>query len=67
VPISDVAMNVTGTQVSQAALQNLEDLKPMQMKLQAQFLRKSLNAQEDQANELMKLLDGKGKTLDIRV
>ena len=66
-PISDVAMNVTGTQVSQAALQNLEDLKPMQMKLQAQLLRKSLNAQEDQANELMKLLDGKGKTLDIRV
>lgn len=62
-----MGMNVSGAQVTQAALQNLESLEPARMRLQAMLLKKTLDAQQEQSNELMKLMDGKGQIIDMRV
>lgn len=36
-------------------------------RLQVALLRKNLDAQQQQASELLKLLEGKGQRLDMRV
>jgi hypothetical protein len=63
-----VTMNVSGA--SQTALQALNETDAtsnVRANLQIALLKKSLQSQQDQAEEMMKMLSGKGQTLDIRV
>ena len=63
-----VAMNVSGA--SQTAIQALNETDAtsnVRANLQIALLKKSLQSQQDQAEEMMKMLSGKGQTLDIRV
>jgi len=53
----------TGVNAALSALQNGDDKKAA---LQISMLRKSLDSQQQQAADLMKLLEGKGQQLDIR-
>lgn len=65
-------MNVSSaTQAAtQAALQSTNDLEGVDMRraeLQVALLKKALQSQQDQASELLKMMSGKGQTIDLRV
>ena len=53
----DATLNALNPTVSQEALMQ---------RLQANMLKRSLDAQKEQADALMKMAEGKGQTLDIR-
>lgn len=60
-------MEVSGANLANAALQTLQSAEPTKAKLQMAMLKKTLESEKDQASELLKLLEGKGRTIDIRV
>ncbi len=60
-------MEVSGANLSNAALQSLQNAEPTKAKLQMSMLKKTLESEKDQASQLLKLLEGKGRTIDIRV
>lgn len=67
-PISNVAMNInSATQTALQAVQNADAVEGKRAQLQVALLKKSLESQETQAAELLKMLSGKGQNLDIRV
>ena len=53
----DATLNALNPTMSQEALMQ---------RLQANMLRRSLQAQQEQAETLMKMAEGKGQNLDIR-
>lgn len=61
-------MNISGA--TQAALQGVQSADPaesMRVQLQVALLKKSLDSQETQAAEMLKMLSGKGQQIDLRV
>lgn len=60
-------MNVGGIGAADQAIQAIASGDDRRLQLQVALLRKSLEAQQDQALELLKLAEGKGQVLDIRV
>jgi hypothetical protein len=51
----------------QTALSAVQSADSKRIALQANLLRKSLDAQQQQAAELLRQLEGKGQVVDIRV
>lgn len=62
-----MGMNVSNVQATQTALNALNGVDSKRAQLQIQLLKKSLETQQQQAAELLKLMEGKGQNLDIRV
>jgi hypothetical protein len=62
-----IAMNVGNVQMSEAALRMLQAVDSKPQALQMNMLKKAMNSQQDAATELLKMLEGKGQNLDIRV
>lgn len=62
-----MAMDVSNSTGVNAALNALTGVEDKRAALQVSMLRKSLDSQQQQAAELMKILEGKGQQLDIRV
>ncbi len=60
-------MNVGNVQMSEAALRMLQAADGKSPALQMAMLKKALTSQQDTAGELLKLLEGKGQNVDIRV
>lgn len=61
-------MNITGA--TQTALQGVTDLESAgqaRAQLQMALLKKALQSQEDQADQLLKMMSGKGQNIDLRV
>jgi hypothetical protein len=59
-------MDITGPSMTDA-ISATQGLDNKQAQLQMLLLKKVLDAQQQQADELQKLTDGKGQNLDIRV
>lgn len=56
--------------MTNAALSAVQQMDPTEMKrasLQVALLKKTLQVQEDQAAELRRLMEGKGRIVDLRV
>lgn len=56
--------------IAQSAIQTVSEAEPgsdVRARLQIALLKKALQSQEDQAAELLKVMSGKGQTLDLRV
>jgi hypothetical protein len=60
-------MNIGASGSTEAPLQALSSAEPKRAQLQVMLLKKALESQEQQAAELLKLMEGKGQVLDIRV
>jgi hypothetical protein len=60
-------MNVGSSTVFDAALNAVTNVDQKRAALQVALLRKALDSQEQQAAEILKLVEGKGQQLDIRV
>jgi len=66
-PNTEMAMDVSNSSGVNAALNALSGVEDKRAALQVSMLRKSLDSQQQQAAELMKILEGKGQQLDLRV
>jgi hypothetical protein len=62
-----MAMNIGSSTGVDAALNALTGVEDKRMALQVSLLKKSLDSQQDIAAQLIKMLEGKGQQLDIRV
>lgn len=62
-----MAMNISSTSGVDAALTAVQSVEDKRAGLQIALLRKSLDSQQQQAADLMKLLEGKGQQVDLRV
>lgn len=62
-------MNIssTGASDSAQALTQTNSVEAKRMNLQALMLRKSLDGQQQQAEELTREMEGKGQIIDLRV
>lgn len=60
-------MNVQSASAVQQALRAYQVAEPTNSQPQIAMLKKALDSQKSEAAELLKLLEGKGQTLDIRV
>lgn len=59
-------MTIASTQATQALQAAVASKDPERAKLQMALLKKVLEMQQDQAAELQKLAEPKGKVIDIR-
>ncbi len=60
-------MNISGaTQAALQALQGADAVEGKRVQLQVELLKKSLQSQQDQAAEVIKMMEGKGQTVDFR-
>jgi hypothetical protein len=59
-------MNIS-TNAADTALQGLSNVDGKRAQLQAVLLKKALDSQEQQAAELLKMMEGKGQVVDLRV
>jgi hypothetical protein len=62
-----MAMNITSVTASSAALQGVQTGDDKRASLQLALLKKALDSQQNETADLLKLMDGKGQNLDIRV
>ncbi|HJP82460.1 MAG TPA: putative motility protein [Fimbriimonadaceae bacterium] len=60
-------MNVGSATGIDAALNAVTNVDQKRAALQVALLRKALDSQEQQAAEILKMVEGKGQQLDIRV
>ncbi|MFY9235405.1 MAG: hypothetical protein WAO58_13210 [Fimbriimonadaceae bacterium] len=60
-------MNIGSARSSEVAIQALLAPEDKRIQLQMALLKKNLDAQQEQSAELLKILEGKGQVLDIRV
>lgn len=60
-------MEISGAGITQAALRGVEGADDKRAQFQMLLLKKSLEEQQRQANDFVRLLEGKGNTIDIRV
>lgn len=60
-------MNIGTSTGVNAALNSLSGVEDKRAALQVALLKKALESQQQQAAELLKLTEGKGQQLDIRV
>lgn len=64
----NIAMNVgSATSAAMQALQSVGEAEQVKTKAQVSLLKKSLDSQQDAAAQLLKMLEGKGQQIDIRV
>lgn len=61
-----MAMNVGSTTGVDAALSALTNVEDKRAGLQIALLRKSLDSQQQEMADLLRLMEGKGQQLDIR-
>ena len=69
-PIIDMGMNISSSSASDAALQGLQGTSPVdnkRLQLQTMLLRKTLDAQQQQADAILNEMQGKGQVVDLRV
>ena len=62
-----VGMNVASTTATSTALQGVSNGGEKRMALQMAILKKALDAQQDQAAQIFRQLEGKGQVVDLRV
>jgi len=60
-------VNVSNSTQVDSMLRALQSGEGIKEQLQVKLLRKTLDSQKEQAAELMRLLEGKGRIIDIRV
>ena len=60
-------VNLGAVGTSEAVLNSMTGVEDKKVHLQMALLKKTLDANTQQAAELMKLLEGKGQVVDIRV
>lgn len=60
-------MNVSNTTPSLSQLDPKSSLEAKRLQLQVSLLKKTLDVQQQQADELQRMFEGKGQTLDLRV
>ena len=61
-------MNISSaTQTALQSVTETEGAGSVRAALSMALLKKSLQSQEDQAAELLKMMSGKGQTIDLRV
>jgi hypothetical protein len=60
-----MAMNISSA--TSAALQGVQNTDDKRAALQLALLKKALDSQQAEATSLLKLMDGKGQNVDIRV
>jgi hypothetical protein len=60
-------MNLSNVSSNDVPMCAVDPAEPIRQKLQVSLLKKTLEAQRQQQAELTKMLDGKGRILDIRV
>jgi hypothetical protein len=60
-------MNISSSASLQQALRAYQASEPQQAQAQVAVLKKAMDAQKSEAAELLKLLEGKGQQLDLRV
>lgn len=60
-------MNVSNTTPSLSQLDPTASLETKRLQLQVSLLKKTLDVQQQQADELQRMFEGKGQTLDLRV
>ena len=60
-------MNLGSIQSADASIQTLTSVDDKRLKLQAALFRKTVDSQEQQSAELVRMMEGKGRHLDIRV
>lgn len=62
-------MNIssTGNASAAQAVQNTGSIDSKRLQLQAMMLRKLLDSQQQQADELIQQMQGKGQIIDLRV
>jgi hypothetical protein len=66
-PKTIMAMNIGSSTGVNAALNALTGVEDKRAALQISMLKKSLDSQQQMAADLLKLLEGKGQQLDLRV
>jgi hypothetical protein len=62
-----MAMNISSTTAASVALQGVQNTDGKRAALQLALLKKALDSQQSDAAQMLKLMDGKGQNLDIRV
>lgn len=60
-------MNIGKVGSPESAIQDLANVGDVRTRLQIALLKKTLDVQREQADALLRLVDGKGQVLDIRV
>jgi hypothetical protein len=60
-------MRVSDAQQVEAMVKAATAPEDLRQKLQISLLKKSLDVQEQQAAELLRLMEGKGRVVDLRV
>ena len=60
-------MEISSTATAAAASRIEPSADPKRAQLQAMLLRKMLDTQKTQAEEMSRLIEGKGQVLDVRV
>lgn len=59
-------MRIDGNAAVQTAVQAVTNAAPAQAPAQVAILKRALEAQKQEASELLKLLEPKGRVIDIR-
>jgi hypothetical protein len=62
-----MAMNISGATATASALQALQNGDDKRAALQLALLKKSLDSQQQETANLLKMMDGKGQNIDLRV
>lgn len=60
-------MNISTTTASESLAANISPIDNKRAQLQVSLLKKALDSQEQQAAELLKIMEGKGQVVDLRV
>ncbi|MFN8221110.1 MAG: hypothetical protein U0S12_13385 [Fimbriimonadales bacterium] len=62
-----MSMNVGNVTPNLAGLDPTSNVESKRLQLQVALLKKSLDVQKQQAEELQRMFEGKGQVLDLRV
>jgi hypothetical protein len=60
-------MSISGVRATEMALSALQSGDDKRLALQVALLRKSLDSQKEQTADLLRLMEGKGQVVDLRV
>jgi hypothetical protein len=66
-PIIQLTMNVASAQASPVTLGNIKPTENTRANLQIALLRKAMELQQETAERMTNLAEGKGQNIDIRV
>lgn len=60
-------MNISTSTAAESLAANISPIDNKRAQLQVSLLKKALDSQEQQAAELLKIMEGKGQVVDLRV